>query len=182
MPFVSAVVIGLALLPLVGRPLPTSAGWTLAAWTYLAGTLLGGWLLWMGMRPFEAATGVHRWLPGPSWVLMVAVAAVIGVLGWPAFIEAVDPSRGAVARASDWLVPARWALAAGSALVAAAASLVFGTPEPPRLAAGVGLAAAGAWLAIVASGMPVADLTLPTVGIVLPSAAAVAAHRSFALR
>jgi hypothetical protein len=175
--FLTGVLVVLVLLPLCGRPFPTSAGWALAAGAHLVATLLGGLLLWIGLRAYPSGLSAHEWLPPRSWVLLLAAATALGVIGWPLLAEAFGPTLGDAAR-GDWLEPARWSLGAGLAALTAGASLVLGAPEPPRIAAGAALIAAAGWLVGMASGAPVADVTLVATGLMLPCAASVAAWRS----
>lgn len=177
-PFVAAVLVVLVLLPLCGRPFPTSAGWAIAASAHLVATLLGALLLWIGLRATGARLETHQWLPARSWLFVAAGAAAVGVMGWPLLIETLDPTQAAAARLVEWSDPMRWALGAGMGVLGAAASLILGAPEPPRLAAGAALGAAAAWLVGISAAAPVADLALPACSVVLPCAASLAAWRA----
>ncbi|MEO7119008.1 MAG: hypothetical protein ABIZ34_08565 [Candidatus Limnocylindrales bacterium] len=176
-PLVATVMIVLILLPLCGRTLPATAGWSLAAGGHLAATLLGGLMLWIAFRPTGPRLSQTVWPGARGWAVVAAVGVVIGVSSWPLFIESLDPARAAVARATEVLDPLRWTFGAGLA------SLIAGlrqslAPEAARLAASAALFVAGAWLIGTAGGARPGDLGLMVAGAVLPIAAAAAAWRA----
>ncbi len=168
----------LVLLPLCGRPYPTSAGWALAASVHLVATLLGGFLLWVGMRGVAPRLPEARTLPPLVWAAVVAACVVAGIVGWPLLIEWLDPLRVAEGRLAAWLEPSRLALGTALGLLAVGLGRLLVASDPPRLAAGAALVAAAAWLIGISAGPSIPDLTLPAVSLVLPAAGAPAAWRS----
>lgn len=168
----------LLLLPLCGRPYPTSTGWALGAGVHLVATLLGGFLLWVGIRGVAPPLPEARTLAPLVWTAIVAFCVVAGVAAWPLLIEWLDPLRLAEGRLAGWLEPPRWALGAALALLAVGLGRLLVASDPPRLAAGAALVAAAAWLTGVSAGPSIPDLALPAVSLVLPAAGAPAAWRS----
>lgn len=175
--FLAGVMCALALIPLCGPLLPDATAWTLGAVAYLVGTLLGGYLLWMSLRPSGPRLPSGRTVPAVAWLLLAGAAGGLGIVAWPATIEWLDPSRGSGARAASWLEAGRWALGAGLALLLIGLGRLLAGVQPARLAAGAAFFSAAAWLIVTGLGAAASDVTLPTLGLVLPAAAAtVAAH------
>lgn len=176
--FLAGVVSALALIPLCRAALPEATAWGLGAVAYLVGTLLGGYLLWVSSRATGPRLPSGPTLPLLAWLLLAGAAVGLGVAGWPAMIEWLDPSRAPGARAASWLEAGRWSMGAGLALLLIGLGRLLASAQPARLAAGAAFCSAAAWLMVTGLGAAASDVTLPALGLVLPAAAATAAAHS----